>query len=213
MAPMRALTRMRTLTYVCGLAAVVLATASCGDVIRQGQSPVYLTVDALLASRGGGSNSAFTSPLLSDVITNVTSPAPCSPQSPCPTVFNDTGQVVLRLAPKDIAIAPTSNNTVTITRYRVKFTRSDGRNTPGLDVPYGFDGAVTGTVPANGTIALNFELVRHVMKYESPLAQLANSPSVITTIAEVTFFGQDQVGNGVAVSGLIQVNFGNFGDF
>ena len=27
-----------------------------------------------------------------------------------------------------------------MTRYRVEFRRTDGRNTPGVDVPYGFDG-------------------------------------------------------------------------
>jgi hypothetical protein len=42
--------------------------------------------------------------------------------------------------------------------------------------------------------------------------QLTAGSTVITTIAEVVFYGQDQVGNETAVSGLIQVNFGNFGD-
>ena len=36
--------------------------------------------------------------------------------------------------------------------------------------------------------------------------------AVITTIAEVTFYGRDQVGNDVTVSGTLQVDFGNFGD-
>jgi hypothetical protein len=35
----------------------------------------------------------------------------------------------------------------------------------------------------------------------------------VTTIAEVTFYGRDQAGNDMTVSGLVQVNFGNFGDF
>ena len=41
---------------------------------------------------------------------------------------------------------PTSNNAITVNRYRVTYRRSDGRNTPGVDVPYAFDGAVTFTV-------------------------------------------------------------------
>jgi hypothetical protein len=132
-------------------------------------------------------------------------------------VFSDAGQVVLRLALKDIGSAaspavPSSNNEVTISRYRVNFRRADGRNVAGVDVPYGFDGAVTGTVPAGGTLALGFELVRHVAKMESPLVQLISSPTVLSTIADVTFFGRDQVGNEVNVTGSMLVDFGNFGD-
>ncbi|MCK7469888.1 MAG: hypothetical protein MZU95_03085 [Desulfomicrobium escambiense] len=46
--------------------------------------------------------------------------------------------------------APTPVNSVTVTRYHVAFKRSDGRNTPGVDVPYAFDGAATGTIGADG---------------------------------------------------------------
>jgi hypothetical protein len=202
---------MRSLKIL-ALSAATAASVSCGDALLQSQAPVLLVMDSLLASRGASSPGPLTTPLLSDVITNVTTPAPCSAANPCPTVFNDTGQAVLRIVPKDISVAPSPVNAVTITRYRVTYVRSDGRNTPGVDVPFPFDGAVSGTVPPGGTLALNFELVRHAAKYESPLVQLAGSPTVITTIAEVVFFGQDQVGNEISVRGLIQVNFGNFGD-
>ena len=60
------------------LAAIMTAGTSCGDVVRDGSSPVYLVIDSLTASRGGpqaGTPSGF---LLSDVITNVTTPAPCT---------------------------------------------------------------------------------------------------------------------------------------
>jgi hypothetical protein len=193
-----------------------LTCVSCGDVARLGKAPVYLVIDTLGAVRGGASDSEPSGFLHSDVITNVTAP-PCSIEAPCPTVFSDSGQVVLRIALKDLGnefspTAPTTNNEVTITRYRVIYRRADGRNVPGVDVPYGFDGAVTGTVPASGTLALGFELVRHVAKMEAPLAALRSNPTIITTIAEIWFFGQDRVGNEIAVSGSILVEFGNFGD-
>jgi hypothetical protein len=78
-------------------------------------------------------------------------------------------------------------------------------------VPYAFDGGVTGTVPPGGTATLSFELVRHTAKKESPLVQLIENPTIIATIAEITFYGQDQVGNDVSATGMLQVNFGNFG--
>jgi len=94
----------------------------------------------------------------------------------------------------------------------VSYARSDGRNTPGVDVPYGFDGVVAGTVPPGGSVTIGFELVRHTAKQESPLVQLVTSPQIITTLAQVTFYGTDQVGNAISASGAITIEFGNFGD-
>jgi hypothetical protein len=200
--------------FLCtGLLLAAAGCVSCGDVVRQGRSPVILVINSLQAAPGGGRGAnSFSGTLVSDVQVLLTTPAPCSPQSPCPTVFDDNGQVILTLAPKDVAVAPTSNNQVTITRYHVEFGRADGRNTQGVDVPYAFDGAATGTVPATGTATIVFELVRHTAKLESPLVELVNSAAVIHTIANVTFYGTDLVGNAISVTGSISVDFGNFGD-
>jgi hypothetical protein len=207
------MTAFNQLKKLSGAIALVTVSVSCGDVVRQGKSPVYLVIDQLTATSGGATSAGKASNVLqSDVITLATSPAPCTASAPCPTVFSDSGDVLLRALQKDVsATSPSTNSEVTISRYHVNYRRADGRNTPGVDVPYGFDGAVTGTT-TGGKLELNFELVRHVTKMESPLAELATNPGVITTIAEVTFYGRDQVGNDVTVSGTIQVDFGNFGD-
>ena len=207
---------MRIATRLIGLAAVIAAGVSCGDVVRQGSSPVFLVIDQLQGIRGGPTTGAPSGFLLSDVITNVISGGSCSAATPCPTIFNDSGSAVLRAPLKDTgataALSPTTNNEVTINRVHIEYIRADGRNTPGVDVPYAFDGAVTGTVPAGGTLTLGFELVRHVAKQESPLAQLRTNSNIITTIAKITFYGSDRVGNAVSVTGQLQVDFGNFGD-
>lgn len=208
----------RNIHRLLGLAALALVSGSCGNVVRDGRSPVFLIIDTLQAAQGN-KNTVFFGNLVSDVITNVTSPPPCSPTNICPTIFNDLGQVKFRLALKDLGpdpiaspLTPTTNNEVTITRYHVNYVRADGRNKYGVDVPYPFDGGMTGTVPAGGTITLGFELVRNTAKFETPLVQLVSSGVIITTIAEVTFYGRDRVGNDVNVTGSIQVDFGNFGD-
>ena len=194
-----------------GLAAVGLAASSCGDVVRSSRSPVMLVVNSLQAAQGNHV-ATMAGNLSSDVITNVTSPAPCAPASPCPTVFNDVGSVVLGVVMKDVTVTPTTNNQVTITRYHVDYRRADGLNTPGVYVPYGFDGAVTITVAAGATGTAGFELVRIAAKEEAPLVQLKTSPNVVSTIADVTFYGRDQVGNDVSATGSILITFGNFGD-
>jgi hypothetical protein len=208
---------MRIINRILVTVAVAAATGSCGDVVRSGRAPVFLVIDSLGGAAGGSKSTTFTSTLSSDVITNVTQPAPCAPEHPCPTIFGDSGQVVLRLSPKDIGpvgltVTPSTNNEVTITRVHVEYRRADGRNTPGVDVPYAFDGATTGTVPASGTATLSFVLVRNTAKQESPLVQLETNGVIITTIASVTFYGRDQVGNDISATGSIQIDFGNFGD-
>jgi hypothetical protein len=202
--------RMRTVRQLLALAALAAATTACGDVIRESRAPAIIMIDSLTAARGN--SQTFSSVLNSDVLTLVTTPAPCSATSPCPTVFNDVGVVALRLAMKNVGVSPTFMNEVTIRRYHVSYRRADGRNTPGVDVPFAFDGAATGTIPATGDLTLGFELVRVVAKEEAPLRQLVNSPTVLLVIADVTFYGKDRVGNDVSVTGSIGIEFANFGD-
>ena len=182
-------------------AAVLIGCVSCGDVVRDSRSPVLVTVTNLSPAV-----------LLSDVIKNVTSPAPCSSTTPCPTVLSDNATAQITASMKNVGVSPTSNNQITINRYHVDFTRADGRCVEGVDVPRGFDGAVTASIPANGSASVPFELVRHLSKSESPLVQLINSSNVLATIAVVTFYGTDAVGNVVSAVGQVTVNFGNFGD-
>lgn len=208
---------MRNVTRLIGLAALIAAGVSCGDVARTGSAPVYLVIDSLQAIRGAAQLGSPTTTLNSDVITNITTPLPCTPDAPCPTIFGDSGSATLRAPLKDTgataALAPTTNNEVTINRVHVDYTRADGRNTPGVDVPFGFDSAVTGTIPAAGTLTIGFELVRNVAKEEAPLAALRTGGNFIASIAKVTFYGTDRVGNQIQVTGQITIEFGNFGDF
>jgi hypothetical protein len=201
-----------------GCALVMLATSlSCGDVVRTGRSPVFLTIDLMQSATGNRPTQFNGGALLSDVVTIITSGGVCSQTNPCQVIFDDFGQVTLRTPLKDVTNpsspnAPTTNNEVTINRYRVVYRRTDGRNVQGVDVPYAFDGGVTGTVPLGGALTLAFEVVRHVAKVEPPLAALRSNGGIIYTIADVTFFGKDRVGNEIQATGTMQVNFGNFGD-
>jgi len=204
---------MRANWRILTLVAAAAAAASCGDATKTGRGPVTLVINQLTAANTAGPNKGTqTNTLLSDVITNITSPSPCTPTAPCPTIFNDLGSAVLSIQPKNPTIAPTGVNAVTIDTIHIEYVRADGHNTPGVDVPYPWDGAATGTVPPTGTITIGFEIVRHVEKEEAPLVQLITSSNIITTICHVTFYGHDQAGNEVSVTGSIQIDFGNFGD-
>jgi hypothetical protein len=202
------------LTQFCALAAFALATASCGSV-AQGQGPSFLIIESFQGIRGNTTLGTPGNPLISDVLTNVTTPPPCTTEVPCPTIFNDIGEVRMRVVMKDEGSAnpttPSSMNHITLERYHVKYVRADGRNTQGVDVPYEWDGALTMTI-SDAPTTFGFMLVRNQAKDEAPLIGLVNSGVILTTIAQVTFYGRDQNGNEISISGEITVNFGNFGD-
>ena len=127
----------------------------------------------------------------------------------------DVGRVSLTIALKDpgpslTPAEPSAANAITIDRYRVRFLRADGRSTPGVDVPYAFDGAVTATIRAPAT--LTFTLVRSQAKREPPLALLARGDVALSLIADVTFYGRDQMGREANVSGRISIHFANWRD-
>jgi hypothetical protein len=187
--------------------AIVLAAAvsSCGDQVREGTASSYLIISSLEAASGANSTT-FGSGLASDVITVKDNVA---------TYFSDPARVSFKLGMKDPGpasspVTPTQNNWITVTQYHVQYVRSDGHNIEGVDVPYAFDGGLAATVSADTTIG--FTLVRNQAKQEAPLQALQTNPIVISTIARVTFYGHDQTGRDVSVTGNIDVSFANFGD-
>jgi hypothetical protein len=195
---------LRKIAGLLSAAALGLSVSGCSATVREGRSPAYLIVDQLEAASGAESEK-FSNLLASDVITNG-------------TVFEDAGRVTFALGLKNIGspgqpTSPTSNNFITVTRYHVTFRRTDGRNTPGVDVPYAFDGAGTITVTESGA-SMVFAIVRAQAKVEAPLKNLAagGGAALISTIADVTFYGKDQTGNDVQATASISVNFADWGD-
>jgi hypothetical protein len=192
------LVKLATLLTLAGLA------ASCGEFTREGRSPAIVVVRSLQAA-SGASPGDLGGTLLSDVVTDEGG------------TFNDLAEVTMSLISKDpgipgIASNPSFLNAVTINRYRVSYTRTDGRSEQGVDVPYAFDSALTFTIPADGVATAGFQIVRNNAKWEAPLRALAFNGDFINTIAEVTFYGRDQAGNDVLASARIGVDFANWAD-
>jgi hypothetical protein len=200
----RARRAFRAAGRMAAVAALAAPLASCTVGQTTGVSPAYLIINEL-GGASGAEPGSFGGVLHSDVVTDG-------------SIFEDPGQVNLSLALKDPGTAegpttPTSMNFITVTRYHVRYFRTDGRNTPGADVPYPFDGAMTATVGDAGATA-GITLVRIQAKIESPLAALAaqGGELAISTIAEVTFYGKDQAGREVSVTGNISVTFADWAD-
>ena len=193
---MRWATRSVRPAAVAGLALAALGVSACGsDYVRNGQASSYLIIDRLIMSESGTS-----APFQSDVMSDSGS------------IFEDGAVVRLSAEMKNINSPTSANNFITVTRYRVTFRRSDGRNAPGVDVPYAFDGAASATVEVGDEVTVPFVMVRIQAKLEQPLASLRGhgGAGAISTIADVTFFGHDQTGREVSVTGSTSVNFADW---
>jgi hypothetical protein len=170
--------------------AAALVLPSCSETIRTGQGSSYLVMTTLSGTGGV--------PVSSDVISDKG------------TIFADTGTAAFQLQMKDVLNAPTPNNAITLTQFHVEYVRADGHNVPGVDVPYPFDGGLTLTITGSGSTG--FTLVRIQAKEEAPLQALRFGGGAITisTVARVTFYGHDQTGREVSVTGNIEVNFADW---
>lgn len=203
---------MKTARLALAMAALVPAVSCGGELLRTGRSPVFLTITKVEAAKGDDTGT-FTSFLLSDVQTLV-EVSSGGVTTKVPTIFNDNAQLTIRVDAKNQTIETNAINAVTLTRYHVTFRRADGRNTPGVDVPYAFDGALGATVDAGGSAEIGLELVRHQAKLEPPLRNLIGLGGLgfISTMAEITVYGHDQNGNEMTATGALDVQFGDFAD-
>lgn len=203
----------RFMTRLIGLALCATSAASCGgELLRTGRSPAYLVVNSTTGDQVGGAaqTGAF---LLSDVEVLVDTQVDGKTVK-VPTYFNDNATVNVSAELKNPTVAATAMNNITLTRYHVEFRRTDGRNTPGADVPYAFDGGLSTTVQVGSNANVAFELVRHQAKLEPPLRNLRSQGGqvFISAIAEITLYGRDQNGNEVTAKASMDVHFGDFAD-
>jgi hypothetical protein len=182
--------RARLAAVLAAALVCAIALTSCSNTIRSGQASSYLILTDLTAVGG--------TPVKADVISDTG------------TIFADNGTASFQLQMKDTLDGPTANNAITVTQYHVEYVRSDGHNVQGVDVPFAFDAGVTTTIAGAGSV--NFTLVRIQAKEEAPLKALrfAGGAFAISTTARVTFYGHDQTGREVSVTGNIEVNFADW---
>jgi hypothetical protein len=126
------------------------------------------------------------------------------------SIFTDGGTATFQLNMKDVLNQPTANNAITLTQYRVEYIRTDGHNVPGVDVPYAFTSGMAATIASSGSVG--FTLVRTQAKDEAPLRALRfnGGQQAISVVARITFYGHDQTGREVSVTGNLDVTFADW---
>ena len=195
------------------VAALGIASTSCtADWAKQNNSTILFEIgkiQGLSASNRGGDT------LYSDVSDGLADDATMS--------IN-----VFQKNPNITASSP--NQHVQLESYRVRYFRTDGRNTEGVDVPYSFSGPLAARIhtPSQGTeqeIDVNVTVVRPQAKIEPPLRNMVgttiplppppaqvtiNGAGVLTVIAEITVYGTVLSGQRLSATGRLQVTFADF---
>ena len=101
---------------------------------------------------------------------------------------------------------------VFVTHYVVTYSRSDGKNQEGVDIPYSFDGTFSARVQIGSSTEVSFIVVRAVSKLEPPLINLTagRGEGELKTTARIDFYGHDALGNKVKASGYLTIFFANY---
>ena len=198
------------------LLAVMLVSYACTRVEDNSRSGSLLVVTSVTGIIGQDKTEG--SPLLSDTCDSTLTENPNQDPQFC-TVFNDNASITfsneyLQIGPGAGIQQGSFLNDIIVNQYRVDYFRSNGRNTPGVDVPYGIDGTMNVRVPLNQTTTGAIVVVRHEAKREPPLSELDNGTAeeVITAQAQMKFYGQDLAGHTVSAIGYLEIHFGNFGE-
>ena len=181
------------------IAAVILAL---GTVLMSGCTPDWAkngesTVTLLMTGINNGT------PLESDV-------------SIGGTICPDFAPLRLENHFKDPGVTNTGfRHDVTVERYEVHYYRSDGRATPGVDVPFDISGNIAQEVLEGSAATIQLEVVRRQAKVEPPLRNLVGSGGalIVTMFAEVTVHARTTTGQVTnPATARLQIDFADFAD-
>ncbi|HET7291173.1 MAG TPA: hypothetical protein VFM88_01985 [Vicinamibacteria bacterium] len=134
------------------------------------------------------------------------------------TILPDIVDVTVANRPKNPRVdVPQVAMAVFVERYEVSYTRSDGRNTAGVDVPYPFTGRLTTVVDvatSGQTVTIPLTVVRHQQKDEPPLRNMRTGGGqfIFTVTAQITLHGRTTAGQAVSDTGYLPISFADFGN-
>jgi hypothetical protein len=190
-----------------GLVLLAFFFAACNPIENKTQSASLLIVESISSSDAEGNAASF---LQSDIIRTDQLTGASSWRS-------DTATATLSVAALDPApIYGTSQYyDVTLTQYAVSNERTDGRNTPGTDVPYPFSSALSLLIRVGAAQSVSFIVVRDVAKQEPPLLNLRQAylGDALIVTAKIDFYGHDMANHNVKATGYLPIFFANYADY
>jgi hypothetical protein len=183
------------------LLAASIFLPACNPLEDESRSNSILVVENITGKDMSGTEAGF---LQSDVVKKDNS------------ITADTAKATLSARFMDPApiLGTSQYSDIMVTRYVVSFSRTDGRNRPGADVPFPFEGSLTTLVRVDSTASVNFVIVREAAKLEAPLVNLRDSAygDILNMTAKIEFYGHDLTDKAVKATGYLTVYFANYVD-
>jgi hypothetical protein len=194
----------KTLSFLLVLPLLLLLTA-CNNVENDSRSASLLILENLAGKDATGAEANF---LQSDVLKMTSTGGG--------TIVADSAIATFRVESLDPAPITGASlyYDVMLDRYTVSYSRTDGRNNPGTDVPYPFEGSLSSLVPLGTTTQVAIVVVREAAKLEPPLVGLVDlgREVVLTATAKIDFYGHDLANNQVKATGYLTVYFANYAE-
>jgi len=185
---------------------MILFLFSCNSVVKKTQSDSMLIVSSITGKDIEDNEVNF---LQSDVV----------------SVDTDTGALYITadsakatLTAKSLepepALGTSTYSNILVTSYSVTYTRSDGKNREGIDVPYSFSGSISALVEIDASAEVSFIIVRESAKLEPPLINLRDGrgEGPLTIQAKIDFYGHDVANHQVKATGYLTIFFANYID-
>ncbi len=177
--------KIKIFSFLLALSMVFVVSCSSGAA-GDAQVPSVFKVDSIVSAEGGQNN------IESDMINSKDG------------ITADYVTVTVSNYLKNPNATPSHFNDVTITGYKVEFSRSDGGT-----VFSTFEGGLSQSVTVNSTASFNVMVVRLEEKTSGPLAGTI-SPYEMT--AKITLNGKNGSGQYVTAIGTIEVTIANYGN-
>jgi len=190
-----------TILLILAVLPAILMLSGCNPLEDDSKSSSFIIVESITGTDASGAAASF---LQSDVVLANS------------IVTADVATATLRASLLDPApiLKPSQFNDIMLDRYIVSYSRVDGKNVQGVDVPYSFEGALSQLLKIGTSVSFSFVVVREVAKLESPLIDLAQNRAegVIEATAKIEFYGHDLAENKVMATGYLTIFFANYAD-
>lgn len=130
------------------------------------------------------------------------------------TADSATATLTAKSLEPEPAMGTSTYSNILVNSYTVSYTRSDGKNREGIDVPYSFSGSLSVLVEIDATVTVPFIIVRESAKLEPPLINLreGRGEGPLTVQAKVDFYGHDMANHKVKATGYLTIFFANYID-
>jgi len=190
----------RTLLILAVLPAILMLSG-CNPLENDSKSSSFIIVESIMGVDVSGTATNF---LNSDVV------------GADSVVTADVATAVLRASLLDPApiLKAAQFNDIMLDRYIVSYSRVDGKNREGVDVPYAFEGAISQLLKVGASTSISIVVVREVAKLETPLINLAQNRAegVIEATAKIELYGHDLTEHKVKATGYLTIFFANYVD-